>query len=211
MNRGRSKYVISHPRHQHDDVNDGKVHTMTSHVMRSIALTVACILGSTVLTACGNGSTVTKDDSGATTTSQTSTSSSRSESSSSDSSSRRPPAHSKKSDSPSDATNNEPGSHGDETPVEVSKVPEHKPSLHNDGENRFLTTIKDARINIDGVAGDQVIASAMEYCQSKAAGQESFSVKAMAGQLVEQKLTDQPLEQVQRTITETADKELCGG
>ena len=55
-----------------------------------------------------------------------------------------------------------------------------------------------------------MIASAMEYCQAKAEGQDSFSVRAMAGQLIEQKLTDQPLDQVERAITESADRDLCG-
>ena len=50
----------------------------------------------------------------------------------------------------------------------------------------------------------------MEYCQAKAEGQDSFSVRAMAGQLIEQKLTDQPLDQVERAITESADSDLCG-
>ena len=88
----------------------------------------------------------------------------------------------------------------------MSRVPAPNRGQRTDEEKKFLSTIQKDKINVDGSAADQVIASAMEYCQAKAEGQD----RAMAGQLIEQKLTDQPLDQVERAITESADRDLCG-
>ncbi|PZR06833.1 MAG: hypothetical protein DI525_00740 [Corynebacterium kroppenstedtii] len=179
-----------------------------SSVTRSAALALASVLGVGVLAACGDGSTATQDDSDSATTTQARSSSSSSSSTKSSASSSS--SSSKKSADSNNGVGDSPDAKDDETPVEVSRVPAPNRGQRTDEEKKFLATIQKDKINVDGSAADQVIASAMEYCQAKAEGQDSFSVRAMAGQLIEQKLTDQPLDQVERAITDTADSDLCG-
>ena len=179
-----------------------------SSVTRGAALALASVLAGGVLAACGDGSTATQDDSDSATTTQARSSSSSSSSTKSSASSSS--ASSKKSADSNNGVGDSPDAKDDETPVEVSRVPAPNRGQRTDEEKKFLSTIQKDKINVDGSAADQVIASAMEYCQAKAEGQDSFSVRAMAGQLIEQKLTDQPLDQVERAITESADSDLCG-
>lgn len=180
-----------------------------SSFRRGTALVLASVLGAGVLAACGDGSTATQDDSDSATTTKARSSSASSSSARSSASSSS--ASSSKSADSNDGIGDNPDAKDDETPVEVSHVPAPNRGQRTDQEKKFLATMQKDKINVDGAAADQVIASAMEYCQAKAEGQDSFSVRAMAGQLIEQKLTNQSLDQVERSITESADSDLCSG
>ncbi|WP_296102630.1 hypothetical protein [uncultured Corynebacterium sp.] len=179
-----------------------------SPATRGAALALASVLGAGVLAACGDGSTATQDGSDSVTTTQARSPSSSS--SSTKSSASLSSESSKKTADSNNGVGDNPDAKDGETPVEVSRVPAPNRGQRTDEEKKFLATMQKDKLKVDGSAADQVIASAMEYCQAKAEGQDSFSVRAMAGQLIEQKLTDQPLDQMERTITESADSDLCG-
>lgn len=101
----------------------------------------------------------------------------------------------------------------DQPAQEVSAVP--TPEAHySDREKHFLDELKNKGINVDGVE-DQMLGAAGQVCTDKPApqpaqpAQPNYLVEAIAGQLVEQKRSDKPAEEVVSIIAKAAQDAYC--
>ena len=90
----------------------------------------------------------------------------------------------------------------DQPAEEISEVPSFKDD-YSDKDHAYLDDLKDKGIEA------QLIGTASEVCRAKDAGEESFLVEPIAGQLVELGHTDLSLEDARTVITQAAQRAYC--
>lgn len=95
----------------------------------------------------------------------------------------------------------------DQPAEEVSEVPSFKDD-YSDEDHAYLDDLKDKGIDPKGIEA-QLIGTASEVCRAKDAGEESFLVEPIAGQLVELGHTDLSLEDARTVITQAAQRAYC--
>lgn len=95
----------------------------------------------------------------------------------------------------------------DQPAAEVSEVPSFKDD-YSDEDHAYLDDLKDKGIDPKGIEA-QLIGTASEVCRAKDAGEESFLVEPIAGQLVELGHTDLSLEDARTVITQAAQRAYC--
>lgn len=95
----------------------------------------------------------------------------------------------------------------DQPAEEVSEVPSFKDD-YSDKDHAYLDDLKDKGIDPKGIEA-QLIGTASEVCRAKDAGEESFLVEPIAGQLVELGHTDLSLEDARTVITQAAQRAYC--
>ena len=95
----------------------------------------------------------------------------------------------------------------DQPAEEISEVPSFKDD-YSDKDYAYLDDLKDKGIDPKGIEA-QLIGTASEVCRAKDAGEESFLVEPIAGQLVELGHTDLSLEDARTVITQAAQRAYC--
>lgn len=95
----------------------------------------------------------------------------------------------------------------DQPAEEISEVPSFKDD-YSDKDHAYLDDLKDKGIDPKGIEA-QLIGTASEVCRAKDAGEESFLVEPIAGQLVELGHTDLSLEDARTVITQAAQRAYC--
>ena len=95
----------------------------------------------------------------------------------------------------------------DQPAEEISEVPSFKDD-YSDKDHAYLDDLKDKDIDPKGIEA-QLIGTASEVCRAKDAGEESFLVEPIAGQLVELGHTDLSLEDARTVITQAAQRAYC--
>ena len=95
----------------------------------------------------------------------------------------------------------------DQPAEEISEVPSFKDD-YSDKAHAYLDDLKDKGIDPKGIEA-QLIGTASEVCRAKDAGEESFLVEPIAGQLVELGHTDLSLEDARTVITQAAQRAYC--
>lgn len=95
----------------------------------------------------------------------------------------------------------------DQPAEEISEVPSFKDG-YSDKDHAYLDDLKDKGIDPKGIEA-QLIGTASEVCRAKDAGEESFLVEPIAGQLVELGHTDLSLEDARTVITQAAQRAYC--
>lgn len=95
----------------------------------------------------------------------------------------------------------------DQPAEEISEVPSFKDD-YSDKDHAYLDDLKDKGIDSKGIEA-QLIGTASEVCRAKDAGEESFLVEPIAGQLVELGHTDLSLEDARTVITQAAQRAYC--
>ena len=95
----------------------------------------------------------------------------------------------------------------DQPAEEISEVPSFKDD-YSDEDHAYLDDLKDKGIDPKGIEA-QLIGTASEVCRAKDAGEESFLVEPIAGQLVELGHTDLSLEDARTVITQAAQRAYC--
>ena len=95
----------------------------------------------------------------------------------------------------------------DQPAEEISEVPSFKDD-YSDEDHAYLDDLKDKGIDPKGIEA-QLIGTASEVCRAKDAGEESFLVEPIAGQLVELGHTDLALEDARTVITQAAQRAYC--
>lgn len=95
----------------------------------------------------------------------------------------------------------------DQPAEEISEVPSFKDD-YSDEDHAYLDDLKDKGIDPKGIEV-QLIGTASEVCRAKDAGEESFLVEPIAGQLVELGHTDLSLEDARTVITQAAQRAYC--
>lgn len=164
------------------------------------AAMAALVMGATVLTACG-GVTVE----GNTGSADTTTTSVARESATEGTTVTKETSRS----SSSDGGHSEPAPQ-DKPAAEVSELPDTS-AERSPQDLDFLDDLKEAGIDVEGVE-DQLIATASTVCRAKEAGEENFTLDAIAGQLIAQGRTDIPEDraiEVSELIQETAERTYC--
>lgn len=86
---------------------------------------------------------------------------------------------------------------------EVSSLPQPAPA-GNEVDQGYLDQLRDGGIRIEGVE-EQLIGAGRASCNP----QDSVTIPAVAGQLIEQKRTDKPFEEVSALITDKAKAAYC--
>ncbi|MDO5076729.1 DUF732 domain-containing protein [Corynebacterium sp.] len=156
-------------------------------IRHAFVVLVAC----SALVACGGATSEDTTDSSATSLSRATTASSGATS---------------KTDTPSDASSTEP-SVKDRPAQEISSLPEITPERTATDED-FLHDLQDKKVKVEGVE-DQLIAAATEVCRANELGQKSFTVDAVAGQLIEQGRSSETPEALAETIAAAAKNAYC--
>lgn len=95
----------------------------------------------------------------------------------------------------------------DQPAEEISEVPSFKDD-YSDKDHAYLDDLKDKGIDPKGIEA-QLIGTASEVCRAKDAGEESFLVEPIAGQLVGLGHTDLSLEDARTVITQAAQRAYC--
>ncbi|WJZ03864.1 DUF732 domain-containing protein [Corynebacterium freiburgense] len=95
----------------------------------------------------------------------------------------------------------------DRAAQEISSLPEITPERSSEDKD-YLGTLKDKNVKVEGIE-DQLIAAATEVCRANELGQQSFTVDAVAGQLIEQGRSSQSPEEVAKIIADAAKSAYC--
>lgn len=90
---------------------------------------------------------------------------------------------------------------------EISEIPEQQPT-HSREDTAFLEAVAEKEIKVEGVE-PQLIGTARTVCAEEAAAVTDATVLAVAGQLVAQKRTDLPAEEVSEILTNAAREAYC--
>lgn len=172
-----------------------------SRRLRTLGTAVVLMTATVTLAACGDGSTATQD-----TTKKTSSSSSSTQAT--DASASASAAASNTESGPAGTT----GTTLNNTQAAEVLNQQGATGLRTATEDAFLANLASQQLSLTGAAADQVIASGHEYCQAKAASQTSFTLAAVAGQLVQQGVAGSLTEaQITQLLTAAADNVLCTG
>lgn len=78
-------------------------------------------------------------------------------------------------------------------------------------EDSFLKKLEQQGISLSVGTGSQVLASAHEYCLAQKNGTPSFTLPAVAGQLVEQQVTTMSVDAVVSLLESAAKETVCAG
>ncbi len=90
---------------------------------------------------------------------------------------------------------------------EISEIPEQRPT-HSREDTAYLKAVAEGKINVEGVES-QLIGAARTVCAEDAGAVAEATVLAVAGQLVAQKRTDRPAEEVSDVLTDAAREAYC--
>ncbi|MDO4685211.1 MAG: DUF732 domain-containing protein [Corynebacterium sp.] len=110
------------------------------------------------------------------------------------------------SEASSSATKSEPTVQ-DRPAQEISSLPEITPERSGEDVD-YLKDLEGKDIKVEGIE-DQLIAAATEVCRANELGQQSFTVDAVAGQLIEQGRSSESPEKLAQLIADAAKTAYC--
>lgn len=157
----------------------------------TIRYAFAIVAAACTLVACGGATSEDTESTSATSLSRATTASSGAASTSSESS----------------GTESSEPTAKDRAAQEISSLPEITPERTPQDED-FLQELEDKKVKVEGIE-DQLIAAATEVCRANELGQKSFTVDAVAGQLIEQGRSSESPEALADAIAAAAKNAYC--